>query len=240
MPHPAVRVDTVTITESTDFDALVLAALDGAGGSYRGDCAPLDWVNRAYRELGGTPYAGRLARAVAGCLTAADPGIRSQALIFVRSEPRAAGADRVLDLLAGDRRLFAGVPDPWHPGVDLEWQLLAALGGHLDAGDPRALRLAEAEVLRPGHAAPLIAALTAAEPDLVTEQADAIVRGTPAAGLTILIALQEAGRDIVALGRRLAPLCRADPRFTIDAARFIDDPAARDAILAAFHAAVDA
>jgi len=231
----AIRVDTVTITAATDFDALVLDVLRGAGGSYRDDSAPLDWITRGYRQLRGTGYAGRLARAVAGCLTAAEPAVRAQALIFVQAEPRAAGADRVLDLLSGDRSLFAGVPDPLHPGVDLEWQLLAALAAQLDPADERGLRLARAEALRPGHAEPLIGALTAAAPDLVIADAEAIVRGTPAAGLTILIALQRAGRELIPLGRRLAPLCRADPRFATDAARFIDDPAARAAILAAFH-----
>lgn len=124
-----VRVDTVTFTESTDFAALVHSALSGDGGfgSTRADAGPVDWVFRAYAEVSGTAWADRLARGVAACLTAAEPEIRSQALIFFQSWPLAAGGERLGDLAAGDRALFAGVPDPVRPGVDLEHQLLAAL-----------------------------------------------------------------------------------------------------------------
>lgn len=234
MDDRVVRVDSVALTGATDFAALAREVLLGGGGagSLRADAAPVDWVFRAYRELAGTPYRDRLARGVAACLTAAEPEVRAQALVFVQAEPKAAGAGRVVELVAGDRAQFAGVPDPLHPGVDLEWQLLAALAGHLDRAD--AFRLACAEVVRPGRAGPLVAALSATAPDWVVAHAEEIVRGTAAAGLTILIALQ--GRhDVADLGRRIAPLCRPDPRFETDAARFIDDAATRQAILAAYR-----
>jgi hypothetical protein len=44
-------------------------------------------------------------------------------------------------------------------------------------------------VLRPGKALPLIGALAAVQPDWTIAHAAQIVRGTPAAGLAILIEL---------------------------------------------------
>jgi hypothetical protein len=120
------RVDTEVLTEDTDFTDLAHRALLGsAGGSLRGDCHPVDWVFRAYRELAGSPYADRLARGVAGCLTAPEPEVRAQALIFFAAEPDAAGGDRVAALAAGDQTLFSGVPDPLAPGADLATRLAA-------------------------------------------------------------------------------------------------------------------
>jgi hypothetical protein len=141
MTHP-MRVDTVTLTDATDFAALVLDVLSGAGGygSTRSDTYPVDWVFRAYGEIRQTPYADRMARGVAACLTAADPLIRAQALVFFQSQPGAAGHERIVDLVAGDRALFAGVADPIHPDVDLEWQLLAALAAQLTRTDPRGVQ----------------------------------------------------------------------------------------------------
>jgi hypothetical protein len=236
-----VRVDNVNLTDATDFDALALEVLRGGGGvgSLPSDNAPLDWILRAYDQLtaASSPYAARLARGVAACLAAAEPEVRAQALVFFQRHPRAAGGERVDDLVAsGDRKSFAGVPDPLHPGTDLLWQLLAALAARLASGDPRALDLARAEVVRPGLAAPLIAELVAAAPDWVVARADQIARATPAAGATILIQLQGSGRDLAAIGQRIAPLCKGDPRFELDITRFIDDARVRQAILDAFHA----
>jgi hypothetical protein len=135
------RVDNVTFTDATDFAVLVYDVLRGAGGhgSVRGDSYPLGWVLRAYEQVGLTPFADRLPRAVAGCLTAAEPFVRAQALTFFQAYPHAAGGERVADLVAGDRTLFAGVADPVHPGVDLEWQLLMALAARLAGGDDDAI-----------------------------------------------------------------------------------------------------
>jgi hypothetical protein len=120
------RVDQVELTDETDFAAVALTALRGGYGGTRADNYPLDWVFRAYRELAGTPWAGRLARGVAACLTHEDPMVRAQALTFFVAHPDAAGAERTVDLARGDRSLFAGVPDPMRPGHDLEYQLLTA------------------------------------------------------------------------------------------------------------------
>jgi hypothetical protein len=240
-----VRVDTVTFTDATDFDALAHQVLrgDGGFGAYPSDNAPVDWVFRAYDQVLGTPFAGRLSAGVAACLTCAEPEVRAQALLFFQTWPHAAGCERILDLLTGDRRLFAGIPDPLHTGVDLEWQLLAALAAGLGrAGlgraDQRAAELARAEALRPGKAQPVIGALASTAPDWVLAHAEDIVRATAEAGITILITLQDGGRDLVRHAARIAPLCRRDPRFEDYVSRFIDDPATRQAILDTFRSTV--
>jgi hypothetical protein len=137
--------------------------------------------------------------------------------------------------VAGDRQLFRGVPDPVHPGTDLEWQLLAALSARI-AFDARSRDLARAEVTQPDRAAPIVAELASADPDWVLAHAEDIVRGTPMAGATLLIQLQTA-TDVVALGRRIARMCHGDPRFELDVGRFIDDVATRQQLLELFRAA---
>ena len=239
---PARTIDGVTLTDQTDFAAFARDVLRGEGGvgSRRGDSQPLDWILRAYTELAGSPLGDRLARGVAECLTAPEPAVRAQALVFFQGNPRAAGGERVCDLVAGDRRLFRGVPDPVHPGTDLDWQLLAALAARAATGDARAISLARTEAQQPGRAAPLIAELAGADRDWVVANAEAIVRGTPGAGATLLIQLQKTVADLVALGRRIVPLCHGDRRFEMDVSRFIDDPAVRQQLLDLFHASAPA
>ena len=235
----SVVVDDVSLTDATDFDRLALDALRGGGqfGSRRGDNFPVDWIFRAYDELKArsSPFADRPAAGVAACLTAPEPEVRAQALVFFQRHPRAAGGERVVDLVAGDRELFAGVPDPVYPCTDLFWQLLAALAARLASGDERALERAQSEVLRPGDALPLVAELAAAAPAWAFAHAESIAQGTPAAGASLLIQLQNSGRDVVALAERIADWCQADPRFELDISRFIDNPAMRREILLKFH-----
>ena len=235
-----IRVDTVTFTDETDIEKIARDALSGSGGfgSYPRDRAPVDWIFRAYPELIGTPYADRLAHGVAVCLTDAEPEIRAQALLFFECQPLAAGGERLVELAAGDRALFAGVPDPLRTGVDLEWQLLAALGARL-VGDDAGIDVARAEVLRTGKAQPVIGGLFAAAPDWVIHNAEAIVRGTPRAGITLLVAVQRSGADLVEFGCRIAPLCHGDDHFERDLPRAIDDPAVRRAVLDAFAASAN-
>jgi len=236
-----VQVDVVTFAEETDAARVARDAMagDGGFGSFPSDNAPVDWVFRAYAELAGTPYADRLARGVAVCLSDPDPLIRAQALIFFRSKPLAAGGERLVELAAGDRAGFAGVPDPLSPSVDLEWQLLGALGARLArrGGDDAGLAVAQAEVLRAGKARPVVSGLFDAAPEWVISHAESIVHGTPRAGITLLAAVQRSGADVVEFGRRIAPLCRGDDQFERYLPRVVDDPAARRAILEAFTAA---
>jgi hypothetical protein len=128
MERAPVTVDTEVLTERTDFADLAHRALLGtAGGALRSDCFPVDWVFRAYHEVAGTRYADLLAYGVAACLTAPEPEVRAQALIFFGAEPAAAGGERLAAVAAANRDLFAGVPDPMQPGGDLEQRLLSVL-----------------------------------------------------------------------------------------------------------------
>ena len=236
----ATRIDHVELTDATDFRAFVLDVLRGGGGvgSRRSDNFPVDWIFRAYDQLTAesSPFAVQLSLGVAAALTASEPKVRAQALVFFQRHPRGAGGERIDDLVAGDRKLFTGIPDPIHAGTDLLWQLLAALAARVASGDSRALDLARAEVLRPDQALPLISELVAAEPDWIVQRADQIVQATPAAGASLLIQLQGSGRNLVAIARRIARQCQGDSRFELDVARFIDDPAVRQSILEAFQA----
>jgi hypothetical protein len=100
--------------------------LGGGGlGALRSDCYPVDAVLRVHGELAGSVLAGRLEGGVAACLTDPEPFVRSQALVFFRVRRCPAGLRRIRELVAGDRQLFRGVPDPLQPGTDLEQQLLA-------------------------------------------------------------------------------------------------------------------
>jgi len=231
-----VLYDTVELTDQTDFVRLAHDALLGdVGGSLRSDSAPVDWVARAYAALAGSEYADRLAHGVSACLTAPEPEVRAQALIFFRSRADAPGAGRVVDLVAGDRTLFQDVPNPYSPGTDLDWHLLDLLSMRMGLGDERAAALARVEALLPGRAEPLIAELTVTAPDWVVENAEEIVRGTPAAGATIFIHLQGTRHDLTDLVVRIVPLCHGDEGFESDITRFIDDVELREDILHVFR-----
>jgi hypothetical protein len=106
--------------------AFVRENLMGGGGlgALRSDCYPVDAVLRLHHELAGLVLAGRLEAGVAACLSDPEPFVRAQALVFFRVRRCPAGVLRVRELVAGDRQLFRGVPDPLQPGADLEQLLL--------------------------------------------------------------------------------------------------------------------
>ena len=52
-----------------------------------------------------------VARVVAASMSDPDPRVRARSLQFFFNMPHPAGWQRALELLAGDRRLHAGVPD---------------------------------------------------------------------------------------------------------------------------------
>jgi hypothetical protein len=236
MTAPPLRIDTVTLTEDVDFGALAVAVLQGAGGALRSDGFPVDWMFRAYEQAQGTPYADLLTQGMATALAAADPMVRAQALVFFAAHPDAAGATAVLDLLSGDRSRFAGVVNPMAPdGPDLQWQLLETLGALVHT-DPSFADAACAEALGPVGARTLAGRLAEVRPGWVIAHAEEIVRASPPAGTSLLIALQDTDVDLVELGRRIAPLCRDDDAFEADIQRWIGNPDVRRALIVAYRA----
>jgi hypothetical protein len=103
--------------------------------------------------------------------------------------------------VTGDRSLFEGVKEQ---GSDLEFNLLRVLGGRARLGFARAVELAKVEALRPGNVNGVIAGLSVPEPDWIIEHAEEIVRATPSVLGTLLFRVQHVGRDVVAVGERLA------------------------------------
>jgi hypothetical protein len=235
-PH---AIDGATLTEQTDFAALVREVLLDRGeiGMTNGEDRPQRRLERVLAQLAGSPYEERLSRGIAACLTAPEPEAQSQALIFFQNHPTAPGSERIIELVTTELARFRGIADPVHPGVDLAWQLLYALAIQVSRGDRRAAELARAAALRPGDAAPVVAQLVTAVPDWVLAHAEQIVRGTPSAGSTLLIQLQNSGRDLAQLAEQVARLSRGDTDFESDIADGIDDPALRQRILGAFRAA---
>jgi hypothetical protein len=230
-----IEVDGIAFSPATDFVKLVRHHLEGRGPrpSAQPGARPIQWLLKVADSLSFTPLHDRLSEAIAACLTAADNKIQSQALHYFQKSPRALGHDRILDLLRGDRAPFVGVPDPFNTDRTLEWQLLAALSYQLTSDQHKAIELARKEVLIPGKAGPLVAALTSQDTPWVLTHAREIVAGTPSAAVAILFRLCYLGKEYVALGRELAPLAAIDPRFEEDLRAFINDPVAVDAILSA-------
>jgi hypothetical protein len=231
-----IRVDTETFSEQFDFSGFAHRLLlnQSGVGTLPGDQGPLDWLERALPLLSASPFEARLTRAIAECLTAPEPLARREALRFFEKFPHVEGAERVVELARGDRRLFAGVPDP-DGSVDLEWSLLRVVGARMMVGDDEAKNVARAESLRPGgRPEPLIAALTAQDTDWVLSNVERIVSLHPTTGSTILFRLERVGIDPVAVGMRIAPLAAAgDPNFRADVKKYIRDTNARARIISA-------
>lgn len=240
----ALAIEGATFTDTTDFAAFAREVLRGGGGvaSRPDDSLPVDWMYRVYPRLrdAGSPYADRLSEGIAANLDAPEPFVRFQATIFFEEHPRAMGGERIEAIVAGDRRLFAGVRVPSDARVDLEWHLLRALGARAYAGQGGALDLARAEALRPGKAQPLVAHIVGADGDFAARNAEAIVRGSPDALGPLLYQLGKTRRDVAGVGERLARLGVVEPsRFAAAVEDNVSDPAARRRILAALPTGKD-
>jgi hypothetical protein len=215
----------------SDLSALVAsirANLQGSGSlpSEPADHAPLDSVLRAYQSVADR---GTFSRAVAACLTDEDASVRAQAALFFEKFPDAAGGEELVKVAEASRALYAGVPNPWMPGNDLEWQLLRSIGARILGRDANALAVGYAAALEKGRAQPLIAALARADAAWVAAHAEDIVRRNPDAAAALVINLQGSGQDVAAVGEKVAPL--ADDKFRGYIEMFIDDPEIKRRIL---------
>lgn len=219
-----------------DLAAHVRDCLGGGAslGALASDHAPLDAVVREYQSRHGTAVADELSRGVAACLSDEDASVRAQALIFFEKFPEAAGGEELTKILEKRPELFAGVPNPWASGSDLEWQLLRSIGARILRRDQAALAVGYAAALEPGRAQPLIAALTSSDPDWVAAHAEEIARINPEAGAALLINLQRT-RDVAAIGEKIAPLASRDPKFREYVELFISDDETKRRILAAIR-----
>jgi hypothetical protein len=218
--HPKVaegaRLYGIAVSRGLDWEGLAARAFAG----WRPDEVPPEerqpevaaWVRSLYRRLYGTPMAEALSRAVAACLTHAEPLVRARALRFFYSLPLSPGAERLQELARGDRALFAGHRNPFPtPEPDLEAWLMRAVGERLresaEAGnpiDPWLRDLVRDEAMAPGKAVPVIDGLAHADARWLAAHAEDIVRATPAAAGAILKELEMAGRPVAKVGARIA------------------------------------
>ena len=228
----------VELIELSDKDPAVLI---GEGlreaGKRRGARTrhPLESVMKAFRKHLGTPRGDRFSRGVAACLTDDDPRVRAQALLFFEAFPEAAGAELLVTLARSRRTLFAGVPNPFAPSLDLEWQLLRSIGARILRRDRDALAFGYSCAVEPGHAQPIIAALTFTDPDWVVAHAEAIVSANPGVAGTLLNSLQRSAHDVGAVGARIAPLAARDPKFQETLELLILEEGTRRRIFDAMH-----
>lgn len=229
-----VRFDNVTFSDSFDFDGFARRQLlDEAGtGAMPSDVTPVDWLLRAYGTLRGTPFGDSLSRGVAKQMTAPEPFVRFQTMVFLENFPHAAGAERAEQLVAQDRSLFKGVSVPPFAS-NLEWNLLRVLGARAMTGSQNAQDLAKAEVVKPGQASGVVAGVVGVDPDWVVAHSEEIVRSTPHVLGALLYLLQGSGRDVASVGERLARLSlMPNDKFKAAVQENVRDPA-RQRILSA-------
>jgi hypothetical protein len=143
-----------------------------------------------YTRLEGSPWADAVARAVAANLESSEPGVRARAIQFFLHVDIPLGAQRAAALLEGDRKLFAGVPDPVttiKADKTLEeslWRVAAPL-----VKTPGRVRdMARAEALAPGKGKEAVyTALAQFDPEWLSEHAEEVLRATPALGKDLIL-----------------------------------------------------
>jgi hypothetical protein len=192
------RLDGVELGRDTDLLGLIRESL--AGWSPREARSgerkhAVGWVIKLYVRLLGTGLEEVASRATAALLTDDDARVRSAALAFFEKFHEVTGADRIDELVRGDRSLFAG-PDSIHPKLPMENTLLRVLGNRAAALDehgrpqnPAALELAKEEALRPGRGAVIYSHLATADEAWFVQNAEAIARANPGEWYNLMIAV---------------------------------------------------
>ena len=151
----------------------------GARPEYQGG----NWPARLRGRLTGTRWADVVTDLAVGLVTDDDPATRGRALQVLVRFPSLVGARCAVELLGGDRRLFAGVPDGWRPyarGETLEdtlWEVVAAQLS--EPGPARDLLRAEALAAGKGQRA-VYRALALGDSAWLAEHVEAVARATPA------------------------------------------------------------
>lgn len=154
------------------------------------DAAPQDkidgkWAGRLHARLARSPWQDAVVSAALSCLEDLDFEARTRALYFFLCRKLPAGAQRAVELLDGDRTLFADVPDLATGALDKNQTLehtLWLLARPLVAQPGRAREVAQQDAQTPGRASyPLYAALAQGDPEWVAAHADAIADANPGA-----------------------------------------------------------
>lgn len=147
-----------------------------------------NWAGRLHARLAKTPWQQAVVDAALACMTDSDFEPRTRALHFFLCRDLPAGAQRAVELLDGDRSLFADVPD------------LATRTSRSSQGKDRTLEhtlwlVAAPLIARPGHARdlarkealtsgkanyPLYSVLAEGDPEWVAAHVDELARANPA------------------------------------------------------------
>lgn len=177
-------------TEVTPDNVAALAesnirAGDCPPGAFRDDQHGSFWAVRFYTRLKGTPWQPEVVRAALAVLADANANhlARSRALQFFDVLGLPEGAQRAVELLAGDRAGFAGVADTFTrmgTGDRTLEMTLWSIAAPLVAQAGRARDLARADALAPGKGSmPLFYALAKGDPDWLAAQLEAVARASP-------------------------------------------------------------
>jgi len=206
-------LDGVLIAEDTDFDALVARTLEGWSPELARPHereAVNGWLYKLYARLTKTGLEPSVSQAVSRCLTHPSPRVRSAAMEFFCRCPTAQGAERIEEIVAGDRSLFVGVTDPLCPDHSLEYGLMLALGARMEAKIPQAIEAVRAYVLKPGHSDRVYYFMGEYDLDWFDEHAHEIVRANPE-GIREVFETLEGVETIGTTGARIARLDCVDP-----------------------------
>lgn len=147
-----------------------------------------NWAGRLHARLAKTPWQEWVVNAALACLLDSDFEPRTRALQFFLCRDVPAGAQRAVELLEGDRILFADVPDlatrtndSLHGKKQTLEHTLWLLAAPLVAQPGHARELARKEALTSGKANyPLYAVLAEGDPEWVAAHVDELAHANPA------------------------------------------------------------
>jgi hypothetical protein len=219
--HPAPRlpihVDGVDISTEESLRLVVEGPLSGRLPPQAHDNerrAPCRWLLKVYGRLATSQDGAGLAESLAQAVFAqvsGPPAVRANVLAFFAALPTAPGGDALLDLVRGDRALFADVAHP-DLGGTLEDSLMLFVSRRVAAADTKALEVARDEVTGGRRGATLLVrTLSVMDLEWVAAHLEAIVRAQPRSGNALFDALVTNGSPRIAeLGGRLARLPEVD------------------------------